>query len=978
MGPLDGRLTVVSAAAGYGKTTAVRAWLGDTPAQWLHGGDLVAREQVVVDGGRVTVIDDLHLAPDDLPPPKLVDDARLILVTRAAPPQSARPAVEIGPARLALSAGRTARLLRRRYGVDRDDVTDRVHRATGGWPMLVHLLGVALAAGNTTEDAAADYLATEVLAGLPAATARLLGDAAWLGSISVPLATDLGHARPGQVITRLALSGLLDPPRSGHAWYRPVPAVAAAVRVATPRSTPRRRRVLAAAADWHRRHDRPADALRLALAAGDPTGCAALLTEHGPRLLADGAAAAVVAAVRALPPRLRDEALLAEALEMTGDTAAALETYARLCTGDGPLPAAFAWRYGMAVYMWGDARDALRILRRGESGGGTADDAMLSAWTAAAHWLAGDAAACRDCADRAYRIATAAGDDRALANAHVALALCANLTGDPAALRTHYAKALTLAERIGDVVLVTRIRVNSAASLERQGRNTDALETVRPAVALARRADHVTMYALAACNEAMLLHRLGRLDEAARVFASSIEAYQRVGSRKVAYPLFGLGDLHRERGRHSEARACYEEAVRAASGEANRQGLVPALAGLARVVAADDPAAAAGFAERALAGARGPHATTALVATGWVALHAGDRAAARDRAGAAADAARRHRDRPGLAEALELRAAATPEAVEARQALTEALAIWRDANAGLKADRVRVALGALAGVHPEQRLDARLAADRLRSAGVVAPEPPADDLPAVEIRTLGRFAVLVGGAPVPATAWQSRKARDLVRILVARRGRPVPRDELVDLLWGPDAGDDDRIGHRLAVVLSTARGVLDPGRRAPADHFIAADQANVALNLDRVAVDVEGFLAAARHGLRLHARGETADALAVLTAAEAAFAADVYADEPYDDWARALREEARAAYLHVVRVLVELSRHPDDAVRHLLRILAVDPYDEQAHRDLVTTLAEAGRYGEARRACDRYVRAMGEIGVPARAIRALTTALNGP
>jgi DNA-binding SARP family transcriptional activator len=661
---------------------------------------------------------------------------------------------------------------------------------------------------------------------------------------------------------------------------------------------------------------------------------------------------------------------------MTGDTGAALDVYAALGGGSGPLAPGLAWRHGLALYMWGDPREALRVLRRGVlAGADTADEALLLGWTAAAYWLVGDVRACAASAEEAYRAARAAADDRALANAHVALALSANLAGDPAALHTHYGRALELAESVGDVVLVTRIRANLAASLERQGRHADALEVLRPAVTLAERTAHAGMRAMALCNEAMLLRRVGRFDEAARTFTRSIETYQRMGCRKVAYPLGGLADLHRERGRLSEARACYEEAVKAASDDANRQALVPALAGLARVVAGDEPTLAADLVTRALAHAFGSQVTIALLAAGWTAVCSGDRAAARRRALAAAGSAGRHRDRPGLAEALELRAAAATEPDEARQALSEALAIWRDTAASLDADRVVGALGALAGASDEQRLGARLAAERLRSAGVVLsavlPRPARHDEDGpvrVEIRALGCFAVLVGGVPAPGLAWQSRKARDLLRILVAWRGRAVPRDELAGLLWRSDAGDGDRVSHRLSVALSTVRGVLDPRRTAPADHFLAADQANIRLNLDHVTVDVETFLTTAQHGLRRLGRGDAVEAPAALVAAEQLFTGEVYADEPYDDWAQPLREEVHATYLHVVRVLVELARRDgafDDAVRYLLRILAVDPYDERSHRDLVQVLLDAGRYGEAWRSHARYVDAMRDIGVVA-------------
>jgi len=999
LNPLVGRLTVVHAAAGYGKTTAVRSWLRNSPVRWIRGAELTLGEPVVAAGREVTVVDDLQAAPVGVPAPTVVGAARLVVISRDPLPAALRPLdairAEVGPARLALSPAATGRLLHHRYGIARADLAERVHRLTAGWPALVHLAGMALAAdpvlaagGSDARllgvlvaagTAAADYLGTEVVNRLPDADRRLLADAAQLDSIAVELAEALGHRRPGPTIARLARLGLLDPSVPGTGPYRVVPLVAALAREILPRSAARRRRVLAVASGWHRGQRRPAEALRLTLAVGDHAGCANLIGESGWELLGGGAAADVVTAIRGLPAELRDdrtELLLAEALEMTGDTGAALDGYAALAGPSGPLPPGLAWRYGLAVYLWGDPRQALGVLRRGVlSGADTADEALLLGWTAAAHWLAGDADACAAAADRAYRAARAAADDRALANAHVALALSANLAGDPAALQSHYDRALELAESVGDVVLVTRIRANLAASLERQGRHADALDVLRPAVTLAERAAHTGLRAMALCNEAMLLRRLGRFTQAAQTFTRSIETYQRMGCRKVAYPLGGLADLHRERGRLSEARACYAEAVRAASDDANRQALVPALAGLARVVAGDDPALAADLVRRALEHASGSQVTAALLAAGWTALRTGDLPAARLQAHAAAEAAGRHRDRPGLAEALELRAAAAGEPDEARRALAEALAIWRDTAACLDRDRVVAAIGALAGASDEQRLDARLAAERLRSAGVVLPEPVAvdEDGPAsVEVRALGRFAVLVAGVPVPAVAWQSRKARDLLRILVARRGRPVPREELAGLLWRSDAGD--RVGHRLSVALSTVRGVLDPRRTAPADHFLTADQANVGLNLDRVAVDVETFLAAAQHGLRLSARGDHAQARAVLIEAEQLFTGEVYADEPYDDWAQALREEVHASYLHVVRVLVELARRADaydDAVRYLLRILAIDQYDEQSHRNLVAVLIDAGRYGEAGRAHARYVEAMHEIGMVAEPVHGL-------
>jgi DNA-binding SARP family transcriptional activator len=285
-------------------------------------------------------------------------------------------------------------------------------------------------------------------------------------------------------------------------------------------------------------------------------------------------------------------------------------------------------------------------------------------------------------------------------------------------------------------------------------------------------------------------------------------------------------------------------------------------------------------------------------------------------------------------------------------------------------DRLLATLGALPDAGTEARLAGTLARQRQARAGIRPPATalalagPVDGGLPVRIQVLGRFDVRVGGQSVPATAWQSRKARDLLRILVARRGRVMAREELAELLWPDEPGG--RTGHRLSVLLSLVRGVLDPGRAGPADRFVLADKSGVALDPTWIQVDVEAFLSDVDNGCRLYEQGEESAAQAVLDAARRDYQGDPFDDEPYGDWGSALRELARAAYLRAVRTLARLARQhgdTDDAVAHLLSLLERDPYDEDAHRSLVAILTTAGRHGEARRAAQRYREAMAAIGI---------------
>ena len=279
------------------------------------------------------------------------------------------------------------------------------------------------------------------------------------------------------------------------------------------------------------------------------------------------------------------------------------------------------------------------------------------------------------------------------------------------------------------------------------------------------------------------------------------------------------------------------------------------------------------------------------------------------------------------------------------------------------------------GVKDAHRTEA--AAATLRSLGVrsqralqrllakvgLVPEAAGHLEASASVQALGRFRVLVEGAPVSPSVWQSRKARDLLKILVARRGRPVPRDELMDLLW-PDE-PPDKVANRLSVALSTLRAVLDPEKRAPSDHYVVSTRDACRLDIDHVEVDVERFLARAARAWTEPAPTSPAPSK-LLSQAESAYTGEFLEENAYDDWAVGLREEARGAYLLICRALAANAGSAGDfaaAARYLRRLLERDPYDERAHLDLVGALVSGGQHGESHRCYRAYSSRMREIGV---------------
>jgi len=172
-------------------------------------------------------------------------------------------------------------------------------------------------------------------------------------------------------------------------------------------------------------------------------------------------------------------------------------------------------------------------------------------------------------------------------------------------------------------------------------------------------------------------------------------------------------------------------------------------------------------------------------------------------------------------------------------------------------------------------------------------QAPGAKTPEVAERTLGGFRVLRAGEPVPASTSQSKKARTLLKVLIARRGRPIPREALMELLWPGD--DPRRLANRLSVALATLRAVLDPDKHHPPEHFVTTDREVVRLELANVAVDVERFLAHADAGLAARRGGRTREALARFEAAEALYGGEFLEKDTYEDWPpRCARRPSRA------------------------------------------------------------------------------------
>ena len=224
----------------------------------------------------------------------------------------------------------------------------------------------------------------------------------------------------------------------------------------------------------------------------------------------------------------------------------------------------------------------------------------------------------------------------------------------------------------------------------------------------------------------------------------------------------------------------------------------------------------------------------------------------------------------------------------------------------------------------------------------------------------GRVAVESDGVVIDEARLPGRQGRLLFAYLVAEQGRPVPRDELAEALWGesPPATWDKA----LSVLVSKLRRLL-------AD--CGLDGANVLTSAfgcyrlelpEESWVDVIAALDSMRQAEALLAAGDLEEAKASATAAES-LARTTFLPGEDGAWVEGKRRELADVHERALAVLVEanlLSGDAPEAAKWAEQAIVVEPFHETAYRRLMQAHAAAGNRAEALRVYERCRRLLAE------------------
>jgi DNA-binding SARP family transcriptional activator len=243
----------------------------------------------------------------------------------------------------------------------------------------------------------------------------------------------------------------------------------------------------------------------------------------------------------------------------------------------------------------------------------------------------------------------------------------------------------------------------------------------------------------------------------------------------------------------------------------------------------------------------------------------------------------------------------------------------------------------------------------------------------VTIRLFGAIAVEHDGRTLGPRDFGGSRPKQVLEILLAARGGPVPVERLAEMLWGEHVPAN--FAASIQTFVSTLRRHLCADPRC-ARNLIVTERGAYRFAVEDASIDIDRFdrlLARAGRAATDAARRCLIDALSLATA-------EVLEDEPYADWAEELRGTYRGRVIGVNLEAADVALIAHDyqaALEHAQAAVRLDAFSERAHRIGMLALYAMGRAHEALEGYRRLRSLLaGELGLePSAETRSLEAAI---
>jgi LuxR family transcriptional regulator, maltose regulon positive regulatory protein len=218
------------------------------------------------------------------------------------------------------------------------------------------------------------------------------------------------------------------------------------------------------------------------------------------------------------------------------------------------------------------------------------------------------------------------------------------------------------------------------------------------------------------------------------------------------------------------------------------------------------------------------------------------------------------------------------------------------------------------------------------------------NLPVIRIECLGKFKLWRGENPIEDDDWTRLQSKLLLKAILARGARQVPRDVLMEDLW-PD--NDPRAGEKnLKVTLHRLRKALEPAiHKEYGSFYLHLKENQVSLDPSLCTIDAEEFTHLIKLGAEEESRQNIKKAIQFYTSAVDLYTGDFLGDDPYLSFAEDQRGELRKTFIDVLFRLARLHEKQGkakSAIKYYQKIIKTEPVMEEAYQKMMTLYGACG------------------------------------
>ncbi|MFJ7826526.1 BTAD domain-containing putative transcriptional regulator [Psychrobacillus sp. NPDC096623] len=203
------------------------------------------------------------------------------------------------------------------------------------------------------------------------------------------------------------------------------------------------------------------------------------------------------------------------------------------------------------------------------------------------------------------------------------------------------------------------------------------------------------------------------------------------------------------------------------------------------------------------------------------------------------------------------------------------------------------------------------------------------------LRLLGPFTLFMGNEEVNDRKWQRDKSKELMMYLYLQNHRYVPKDELIQMLWGES--DTKKLDRDFKVTLNSLLKVLEPNRQAREEsYFILRKQSMYRLNPNaNVGSDLHDFNNIAQKGME-----EISPPLSkeLLLKAIHLYKGELFENRIAIEWISTERDKAQQLFIQVLERLSQTYTRLKEFEKTIYwaeKLLSYDPTWEEAYRLLM-------------------------------------------